>query len=225
MKRYWEMARARVDGLGLRERAMVFAAAAFVVIALISTMLLDPLLAKQKAKAAQVVQQQEKMKELHAQMQALFQSRQDEEHSPLRLRLAQLKQQAQEQDSYLQSMRERLVEPDKMASLLEQVLHQNGKLQLVSLKTLPPSPVMGEGDNAAGTAAKAGSGSRQIFKHGVQISVRGAYLDLLKYLATLESIPVQLSWGEVNFSVEKYPDAVLELTLYTMSLGEIWLAI
>lgn len=225
MKRYWELARARVDGMALRERAMIFAAAAFVIIALISTMLLDPLLAKQKAKAAQVIQQQEKMKELQAQKLVLFQAKQDDERSPLRLRQAQLKQQLQEQDSYLQGLRDRLVAPDKMAALLEQVLNKNGKLQLVALNTLPPAPLMPQGGNATGGAAKASNGQRQIFKHGVQITVRGAYLDLLQYLATLEKVPAQLSWGEVSFSVEKYPDAVLVLTLYTLSLDTTWLAI
>src|ERR1019366_8058929 len=103
MKRYWERIRAAIDDMSLRERAMIFVAAAFVVITLMDVILLDPLFAKQKILSAQVVQQQEKMKELQAQMQNLLQARRDDEHSPLRNRLAQLKQQLQEQDGYLQS--------------------------------------------------------------------------------------------------------------------------
>lgn len=229
MKRYWEMVRSRIDGRSLRERVIIFVAVAFVLIALVSTLLLDPLWAKQKALAGQVVQQQEKMKELQAQMQALFQARQDDERSPLRVRSAQLKQQLQVQDSYLQSLRDRLVEPDKMVGLLEQVLNKNGKLQLVSLETLPASPVMPQGAKAAEagtkTKAQAGNAQQQIFKHGVQIVVRGGYLDLLQYLAALEKAPVQLFWGDVSFSVDKYPDAVLTLTLYTLSLDKTWLTI
>lgn len=225
MMRYWEMARSRIDGMSLRERAMIFAAVSFVAIALVYTMLLDPLMAQQKASVAQVIQQQEKMKELQGQMQALFQARQDDEHSPLRVRSAQLKQQLQEKSSYLQSLRDRLVEPDKMVGLLEQVLNKNGKLQLVSLKTLPASPVMPQGSNAAETGAKADNEQKQIFKHGVQITVRGSYLDLLQYLAALEKVPVQLFWGDVSFGVDQYPDAALTLTLYTLSLDKTWLAI
>ena len=69
MKRYWDMARTRIDDMSLRERAMIFAAAGFVVISLINSLLLDLLLAKQKILSAQVVQQQEKMKELQATIQ------------------------------------------------------------------------------------------------------------------------------------------------------------
>lgn len=225
MRRYWELARTKIDDMLLRERAMIFAAAAFVVIALINATLLDPLLAKQKTLSAKVVQQQEKMKELQAQMQGLLQAKSDDDHSPLRNRLAQLKQQLQTQDGYLQSRRDRLVEPNKMAGLLEQVLSKNDKLQLVALKTLPVSLLIGQPQAAEGAAQPVTNGQKQIFKHGVQITVRGGYLDLLQYLTVLEKLPAQMFWGEASLSVEKYPDAVLTLTLYTLSLDKTWLTV
>lgn len=225
MRRYWELARTRIDDMSLRERVMIFAAAAFVVIALINATLLDPLLAKQKTLSAQVVQQQEKMKELQAQMQGWLQAKSDDEHSPLRNRLAQLKQQLQTQDGYLQSRRDRLVEPNKIAGLLEQVLSKNDKLQLVALKTLPASLLIGKPQAAEDAAQPAMNGQNQIFKHGVQITVRGGYLDLLQYLTALEKLPAQMFWGEASLSVEKYPDAVLTLTLYTLSLDKTWLTV
>jgi MSHA biogenesis protein MshJ len=229
IRRYWGLASSKVDDLSLRERAMIFAAAAFVVISLINAMLLDPLLAKQKALSAQVVQHQEKMKEAQAQMQALLQAKRDDEHSPARLRLAQLKQQLQEQDAYLQSRQERLVEPGKMASLLEQVLNKNGKLELVALNTLPVGLLI-EKPSTDGVAAQPAAtalpeGEKQIFKHGVKITVRGSYLDLLQYLTALEKMPVQMFWGEASLSVGQYPVATLTLTLYTLSLDKTWLAV
>lgn len=225
IKRYWELASARIDDLSLRERVLIFGAAAFVVISLINTALLDPLLAKQKAMAGQVVAQQEKMKELQAQVAALEQARREDEKSPLRARLAQLKEQMEEHERYLQSRRDRLVEPDKMAALLEQVLSRNGKLQLVALKTLPVSPLVDQ--SAENTAPQPGknAGQKQIFKHGVQLTVRGSYQDFLNYLAALEKLPTQMFWGEVSLSVEQYPEAVLTVTLYTLSMDETWLSV
>jgi len=227
MKHYWELARSKIDGMSPRERAIIFLAAAFVVVALLNTVLLDPLLTKQKALSSQVVQQQEKMKELQAQLQAQLQAMRDDEHSPLRTRLMQIKQQLQEQDGYLQSRRDRLVEPDKMADLLEQVLKKNDKLQLVELKTLPASPLVEKPQTATpqSPAADLLTGQKQVFKHGIQITVRGGYLDMLRYLAALEKMPVQMFWGEVSMSVDKYPDAVLTLTLYTLSLDKTWLTV
>lgn len=229
MRRYWGLASGKIDGMSLRERALIFAAAVFVLISAINTMLLDPLLSKQKGWSAQVVQQQEKMKELQAQMQVLSQAKRDDEHSPLRLRLEQLKQQLQEQDGYLQGLQSRLVEPGKMASLLEQVLNKNGKLELVSLKTLPvglliekPLPA---GAASQPVATEQPGGETQIFKHGVKITVRGSYPDLLQYLSALEKMPVQMLWSEADLSVDQYPAATLTLTLYTLSLDKTWLTV
>ncbi len=226
MRQYWERATNAIDELSLRERVMIFAAAAFVVIALMNVLMLEPLSAKQKLLSSQVTQQQEKMKELQAQMQNMLQAKRDDEHSPLREHLAQLKQQLKDQDSYLQSRTDRLIQPDKMADLLRKVLDNNGSLQLVELKTLPVSPLIeppkGTESNSPVTPAVA---QRQIFKHGVQITVRGRYLDLIRYITTLEKLPEQMFWGEVSLSVEKYPDSLFTLTLYTLSLDKTWLAV
>ena len=228
MKRYWELVRGKIDGMSLRERALIFLAAAFVLVASVNAALLDPLLAKQKALSAQVVQQQEKMKELQAQVQGLLQARSADEHSPLRARLAQLRRQMQEQDGYLQSRRERLVEPEKMTDLLEQVLSKNDKLRLVELKTLPASPLVEKPQPSAANlpaGQKQPDPQKQIFKHGIQITVRGGYLEMLHYLAELEKMPAQMFWGEISMSVDKYPDAMLTLTLYTLSLDKTWLTV
>ncbi|MGC2164778.1 MAG: type II secretion system protein GspM [Gallionella sp.] len=234
MKQYWITARNKIDDMSLRERAMIFLAAAFVLVALINALLLDPLLAKQKALSAQVIQQQEKMKELQASIQSLIQARQQDEHSPLRARSDEIKQQLRALDDYFLTRSSRLVEPENMADLLKQVLGKNGSLQLVELKTLPASPLIDRPQKPETTAqplqqtsgAQAPSTpQKQIFKHGVQISVRGGYLELLRYVGMLEKMPVQMFWGEASLSVDKYPYSVLTLTLYTLSLDKTWLTV
>ncbi|MFA6062049.1 MAG: type II secretion system protein GspM [Gallionella sp.] len=218
MKRYWLLAQTRVNGLSLRERLMVFAAMVLLMLAAFHVIFLDPLLIRQKAKLAGVIQQQEQIKALQASMQGLVQSKQDEQHSPLRDDIARLKQQIQQHELYLQSRSDRLVEPGEMAKLLEQVLKNDDKLQLLALKTLPLSLLI---EPVAGKAPAA----QQIYKHGVQITVRGGYLDLLRYLTALEKLPAQMFWGEVSLSVEKHPDAVMTLTVYTLSMDKSWLTV
>ena len=229
MNRYWELARTKIDDMSLRERAMIFAAACFVLISLINSLLLDPLLAKQKVLSTQVIQEQEKMKALQAEIQSLLQAKQDDVSSPLRMRTTALKQELQELDSYLQNRSSRLVEPNKMADLLKQVLSKNSGLQLVELKTLPVSLLLDNPqlEKGAETTSLVSSSDKQkqIYKHGVQISVRGNYLELLRYVSMLEKMPAQMFWGEVTLSVEKYPQSVLTLTLYTLSLDKTWLTV
>ena len=225
MKQYWEVFNAKVDALALRERVLIFCAIAFLMVTAVNMLFLDPLLARQKNLSAQVIQQQEKMKEIQAVIETLLQAKKDDGVSPQRQRLSQLTQKIAEGDAYLQSRRDRLVPPEKMANLLEQVLNKNGHLQLVNLKTLPASPLIDKAGSVAHSAQANISPDKQVFKHGVQITVRGSYLELLQYLNALEHLPVQMFWGMANMNVVQYPVAELTLTLYTLSLDKIWLQV
>jgi MSHA biogenesis protein MshJ len=228
IKQYWEKFAGKVDGLSLRERVLIFAAVVFVLVALIRVLSLDPLLAQQKKMSAQVVQQQEKMKQIQAQIADLIKAKKDDENSPLRERLDKLQQQIVDGEAYLQSRRDRLVTPEKMAELLEQVLKKNGHLQLMSLQALPAALVLDKTAkpvvNASAVSGVAAQDKR-LFKHGVQITVRGSYLDLLQYLTELEHLQSQMFWGMAKMNALQYPAVELTLTVYTLSLDKIWLQI
>jgi MSHA biogenesis protein MshJ len=213
---------AKVDGMSLRERAMIFAAAAFAVISLINMFFLDPLLAQQKRLSTQVVQQQEKMKETQAQLAALIEAKQADEHSPQREHIKLLRSQIAEGDAFLKATQDKLVPPEKMAQLLEQVLNKNTHLQLMALNTLPVSLFI---EPAADATAKSTLLEKQIYKHGVQMTVRGNYADLMQYLTALEKMPTQMFWGMAKMNVVQYPHAELTLTLYTLSLDKTWLQV
>jgi len=214
---------AKVDGFSLRERALIFFAAAALVVAMVNALFLDPLLEKQKKVSAEVVQQQEKMKQVQAQIAALLQARQADANSPLRERIRVLREQIAEGNTYLQGRRDKLVPPEKMAQLLEQVLNRNGRLQLVALTTLPVSLLVEPSDEAA--AARMTDAEKQIYKHGVKITVRGSYADLMRYLEALEKLPTQMFWGVAKMDVVQHPVVELTLTLYTLSLDKIWLQV
>lgn len=225
MMRYWIIARDRIGGLSLRERAIIFVTAALVLVSLVGEVLLAPLHAKRKMLTDRVVQQQERTKELQAQLQNLLQAQRDDSHSPLRLRQEQLRRQLQEQMEYLEARREHLVAPGKMAEVLGRVLHENQRVQLVELKTLPVGPLVDKPQEAGVVQPVAAEGQHQIFRHGVRITVRGSYPDLLGYASALEKLPARLYWGDASLSVDRYPDAVLTLTVYTLSLDQTWLTI
>ncbi len=214
---------AKVDGMSLRERSLIFAAAAFMVVSLINSLFLDPLLQQQKRLSTQVVQQQEKMKEVQAQLNALLQAKQADEHSPQRERIRQLRQQIADGDAYLKDRRDKLVPPEKMAALLEQVLDRNGRLQLVSMDTLPVTLFIEQSAEAA--KAQMVGQEQQMYKHGVQLTVRGSYTDLTQYLTALEKLPTRMFWGMAKMNVVQYPTAELTLTLYTLSLDKTWLQV
>lgn len=208
---------AKINSMSLRERAMLFAIAVLLSGFVFNTLLLNPLQVKQHALILKMQQQQRETRALQSTIQSMAQARLTEQSSPLHARLVALRTQVQQNDALLQAGSEKLVLPGKMAGLLQSVLHN--KLQLLGLETLPPSLLIEPGKSAAVNLTP------QIYKHGVEIKLRGSYIDLLHYLEALEKLPEHLFWGELNLVVEQYPDAVLTLTVYTLSLDKIWLSI
>jgi len=239
MKQYWQKIVLKVDAMSGRERIMVLAMAVVVLIALLNAVLIDPLVAKKKLLTQRIMQDQGQIATIQAEIQQKMKAHEFDPDVPNRARLQQVKQQAAQLQASLLDMQKGLVPPERMASLLEDILKRNGQLRLVMLKTLPATslnePVQAESKLQAGTAAalappakekaESADAMRGVYKHGVEIVVQGGYLDLMKYMADLEALPWQLFWGKVNLKVETYPKATLTLTLFTLSLDKKWLAI
>jgi MSHA biogenesis protein MshJ len=92
---------------------------------------------------------------------------------------------------------------------------------LANTLATPPSAAPAPSVTTAVVPATAGA---PLFRHGVEITVEGAYGDLMGYLSSLEGLPgPRLLWGGVKLKVEKHPTVQLSLTVYTLSLDRAWL--
>jgi MSHA biogenesis protein MshJ len=228
----------KIDALNLRERAMIFAAAALVLITVVNSALLEPQYAKQKQLSERIKQEQEKIAGIQAEIQQKVRLQAIDPDAATRLRLQALKQQSAQMQGAMRDVQKGLVSPDKMSELLESILKQNGKLRLVSLKTLPvtglndsvPTESKTAGEKTPAAAASPAKDKQEsqpaagyVYRHGVEIMVQGGYLDMMNYMAALEAMPWQLFWGRAKLSVDEYPKATLTLTLFTLSLDKAWL--
>ena len=228
MKQYLRRIGDWVDAMSLRERVMVFVVAALVLIALVNTLLLNPLWTKQKKVSQQTLEQQGKIAQIQSQIQALVQARNNDPDALNRARQKLLQQQVAQVDAQLQSMQIGLVQPDRMPLLLGDILKRNGKLQLIGLKTLPVTKTSSGADKPAqpvSAANKTRMAEDEVYKHGVEITVRGAYSDLHDYLIQLEHLPWQMFWGKLNVSAQDYPEITMTITVYTLSLDKTWLSV
>lgn len=152
--------------------------------------------------------------------------------APLRAELVSAKAQLAEQSRRFEAVNRSLVPPDRVPALLESLLSRSRTLQLLSLRTLPPTPVIERKATPAAAAtaadakpAAAASAAPNLFKHGVEIKISGSYADLLNYLTELESAPQRLLWGRMDLAVTEYPRSTLTLTVYTLSLEQSWLVL
>ena len=115
----------------------------------------------------------------------------------------------------------------QVSAVLKELLAASPGLTLVSLKTLPasvafqpkaapvapPKPAPGAAPNPPAVRGPMVT----IYRHGIEISVKGGYLDLLPYLEKLQRYPRRLYWGDATLNVQEHPDSLLKLTVYMLS--------
>lgn len=238
MKRYWQKLATRIDALSLRERVIIFILAAVVLLTLVNSLLLESQFVHQKQVAQQIRQEQSQIVGIQAEIQQVLKRHSADPDKHNRVRLEQLKQQLSQIESSLRGLQRGLISPEKISVVLEDILKKNGKLRLVSLKTIPATALLDQLQTPEdGKAAVQGSGSQSsdagdavsrpiagsIYRHGVEITVKGTYHDIVNYLRTLEAMPWELFWGSVELEVDEYPTSTLTLTLFTLSLEKKWL--
>ncbi len=113
----------------------------------------------------------------------------------------------------------------EVGALLRKLLDTSPGLTLVSLKTLPVEPFFlsenkVNGNNKAGKEISPNETTefqKALYKHGVEVSVKGNYMALLTYMESLHKYPKRLFWAEASLDVNPYPNSVLKLVIYTLS--------
>jgi MSHA biogenesis protein MshJ len=234
MKQRWQLLKARVDALSQRERLMVFGALLALLAFIGQFALLAPLQRKQELLRGQIASQRGELDGVNAQIVQKLNEAAADPDAPLRMRLDAVHGESERIGSELRAMQRGLVPPERIAPLLEDILRANGRLKLVAVRTLPVDPLSTLGGKAgaaaanaaapaAAPAAAAANSPELLFRHGVELSARGNYLDMVDYMAALEALPTQLFWGRAQIEVEEYPTVRLTLTLYTLSLDEKWM--
>jgi MSHA biogenesis protein MshJ len=218
----------RVDAMTLRERVLLFAATAGVIVFVAYAFLLAPLFARQTALRAQVAQNQNNINGIEEDVTRKVNAYAVDPDAANRARLAAAKGEVAELATRLRTMQNGLVAPEKMAGVLETILRSNARLRLTGMKTLPVAPVT-EGLVATPAAAAAAPGATPakpaylLYRHGVELTVRGSYLDMVSYMSALEGMTTRLFWDNATMEVDQYPNATLTLTVYTLSLDQKWI--
>ena len=233
MKRLWARYAERIDALSVRERVLVFATAMALLLALLYTLLIDPQVATQKRLASTVAQKQAELKNLEAQITAIATSRAADPDRPLRERLAAVRKQLGEAEAQITAEERKFTAPQQMKAVIEGMLARNREVQLVAMKTLPSSTIAearAEGGKLEAPkpapkpqAQSSALGERLIYRHGIEVTVSGSYLDLLRYLSDLEHLPTQLYWSSLEIDASRYPKHTMKIIVYTLSLDPTWL--
>ena len=160
-----------IDAMALRERAMFFGAVALVLMTLLQVFLLNPVLSRRNQLSAQIAQQEDETKAIQAQIQSLVRPNVQDQDALNRDKIKSLRERIAQLDRQFEEQQKQFVPPEKMVSMLENMIVKNRKLQLISLRNLPIAGLSPGAVAPTGTAAGTGrgTGAHEVFRHTVEL--------------------------------------------------------
>lgn len=202
MKRYWSVLAARIDEMSLRQRAMLFATISLVVIALAHTMLIEPVLARQKRLIDAVNRDQSQVSAVRGQIESILKEQELGRKDPALTALLELEARVAQAEKTVAERKQGFIAPTRLPVLLRSLLGPGQTLRLEALRVVPGTPVEGQ---------------TGFYHHGVELTLMGSYFELVQYLAQLEKLPARLVWGRTELQVEQYPQVRLTVQVGTIS--------
>ena len=218
----------RFDGLKLRDRLGLGGAMAVVIFFLVTVSLIAPDSIRRKEAAARVNANQAelgatlmKLDELSKQLAADPVVRQQEAKEQLLKQIAEVDAALAEVDKAA----------PKMGSLVREMFATSPGITVLSVKTLPVVPVIqpsavkpqartplaATSAPGAKTPLATAEAPSAVYRHGVEVSLKGNYLAMLPHLERLQRSASRLAWSDARLEVTGYPEARLTLVLYTLS--------
>lgn len=244
LAQFWVNTTAKFEALNQRERWLVFGAVLVVVYAILNTLLLDPVLTHKKTLTNTIMADQAQIDTLNQQLSQYSQQAITDPDTQNKQHIAALQLNLQNLERQLSDLQTTLVSPEQIPELLRSLLQKNGNLKLIALNTLPTTGLLesthAEKENSAQMASIQPTPTTQtlsepytapVFKHGVEITLEGNYLDLLAYVSALEKTPWHVLWSKASLNAADaqpmplWPTNRLKLTVYTLSLDHTWLSI
>ncbi len=223
MKQPWAKLAGRFNVLQPRERLMVFIAGVTIIAGLGFVLAIDGALGKNKILAANAEKQRTDLAQLQRQNAELSRLLTQDPDAEGRKRIDDLQHRLGSFDNELRGVQQGLVPPKQMVRMLEDMLDRDSRVRLVKLHTLPVKALV---EAAGATAAKSAVPVKNlVYKHGIELTVEGSYLDLLDYQSRLEKLPWRMFFARAIVNSVDYPKVFMTITLYTLSLEEAWLVV
>lgn len=214
MKQTIEQLRARIDGLSLRERVMVFAAAVAVLGMIWHMLLMQPFVERRQTAQESRTAVLEEVVRLNQSLAAAHTQRFEDPLDVLREERAALRESVDELDARLRKLTIGLIAPEQMPSVLRELLRAEADVRLLGMESLPAEPLLADDGSETG-----------LYRHGLRLELEGGFLAILAYLQRLESMPWRLIWSKLHLRSEEAPRNRATLTVHSLSTQEAWLGV
>lgn len=206
MKQWLSNLAERVDAMALRERVLLFVATMACALAVVDTWWLAPAQDEQKLLASNLRREDADLEQLRSQLRLLGASTVG--RAADLAEIARMREESQRLGQDISALTADARAVSGLSRVLVQVLRQQEGLTLVRVATLAADPVVKPQSPASAPSAHS---MPVVRTHRVELAVSGPYLELARYLRTLEQALPKLNWGRLRLTTENAGASLLVL--------------
>ena len=217
----WQKLAEKIDARVLRERALIFGCLLAVVFLLWQLLLGSPRVQQQNLLTAELANINTEQQQTELQINTLKLAAASELFTTKKVAIKNLQQDLEQVEARLAGLSQGLISASQLPKVLEDVLVQSAQVKLRRVKTLPASELQLSTTvvDATGKAEQQMKGTG-VFKHSVMLEVSGGYPQILQLLKAIESLQWKFYWESLDYEVTQYPEARIELRVFTLSSEE-----
>ena len=208
----------KIDSRILRERVLILLtliAFIFMAWSLIVQSRFDKRIKEAHAQSDALTQQNTAVK---TQIAAATQMLANDPNKPKKAQIEQLQSDIKNLDDNLQQASQNLIKADLLPQALQDVLQKTSQVTLLEVNTLPVEELqLGQSENKDAKKVEVSAG---VYKHVVELKVKGSYSQVLELLVSLEKLQWKFYWQSLEYNVDHYPVAEIKLRVFTLSSEE-----
>jgi MSHA biogenesis protein MshJ len=203
----------KIDSCNYRERVLILLSV-LAVIYLLWTLLIQSSIDKEKMKIVLDIEKIDaEIKEQETQAIVLSGSIAQDPTILKNGEINRLKEKIVTIEEKLSHLSQGLIKAEQLPKILEEVLQRAQNLKIVQLKTFPASELIliHEQSQSLGTG---------VYKHEVLIRLSANYQQLLALIKEIELLEWKFYWDSLDYTVKQYPNAEIDIHVFTLSSEE-----
>jgi MSHA biogenesis protein MshJ len=226
----------KFDGLKKREQNLLFVAIPLTIAAVFVLLLIEPEIKNAQRLEASVSRLESQLSLSNQSNEELMRQAQINPNTALSEQIASLEKRLSKLNAEFEGELSQLVSPSAMPVLLEQIFAQADSLSLINMKSVAPQVLITNGINRnqadekdgksnSDTAEGSNSNQQPIYRHGIEITFEGSFFATRDFLSQAEALGWKLYWQDLSYEVSEHPNAVTQMTLFTLSTSEAFIGV
>lgn len=207
----------KVETLNIREKVLIGLTVGILLVSMMQFFFVDPRLASTDRLNKQLRSLTSNNERLASQLDNKLLMPNQNRRVVLSKEADALQLQLNQEQSQIRKQTASLVPANQVPVLLQSLLSKE-LVELVALKNIAPVPIIEEGSESGGASV-------QLYRHGIELQIRGSYHELRRYLMAMEQQSWKLLWHAFHLETESNGSSLMRLEVQTLSTDNVWIGV